>query len=142
MDEAALHALETYRFPGGTRTLAQWENHLLADATESAPMPDGLAHPVAAFNLSIQGAGTSIAELFDRCEVADAGAVWLEAYDWDFAHPLREEVEYRLSGGIDTAERGKTRSGRTFDRVVFSVDIDEPTGDRAVRATTTWRIHR
>ncbi len=142
MEERALMALVGHRFPGGTRRLAHWENHLLTDATESAPMPDGLGHPVAAFNVSIQGAGTSIADLFELCEVADAGAIWLEAYDWEFARPLREDVDYRLSGGIDFAERGTTRSGRTFDRIAFSIDIEEPDGSHAVRAETTWRIHR
>lgn len=142
MEEAALQALADYRFPGGTRTWHHWENYLLADATEWTPMPDGLAHPIAAFNLSIQGAGTSITELFEKCEVTDPGSIWLEAYDWEFDRPLREDVEYHLSGGIDSTERGTTRSGRTFDRIIFSVDIDEPSGAHAVRASTTWRIHR
>ena len=54
-----------YRFPGGTYTIAHWENWLLTDCTTAEPLPDDLAHPVALFHVPILGAGTSITTLFE-----------------------------------------------------------------------------
>ena len=137
-----LSLLEGHRFPGGSRTVDHWENFLLTDCTASIQLQAGLVHPVAAFNMTVLGAGVSIADLFDLFEVADASAVWLEELEWVFERQLQEGVEYQLSGGVDTVERRETSSGRAHDLIVFSIDICEPSGDLSVRVTTTWRIRR
>lgn len=142
MDEAAYLALAGHRFPGGVRSFDRWENVILTDCTVRDPLPDELVHPIAAFNMSINGTGTTLTELFALCEVVDVGAVWLEFYDWNFHRQLREGVEYKLSGGIDVAERAQSSSGRSYDRLEFTVNLEEPEGDLAVEVTTAWRIHR
>ena len=53
-----MQALVGHRFPGGTFTIEHWENVLLADATGSAPLPDGLVHPAWLFHGPIAAVGT------------------------------------------------------------------------------------
>nr|NKB41915.1 hypothetical protein [Ilumatobacter sp.] len=100
MSEEDLHALVGHRLPGGTRTIEHWENWLLTDCTGSDQLGDDLVHPVALFHVPIQGAGTSIAELFELCGARGAGSVGLDGYDWEYFQPLRENVEYRFDGGV------------------------------------------
>ncbi len=143
MTPDALAALVGHRFPGGTYTVHRWENWLLTECTGRAPMPDGLVHPVAAFHVPILGARTSIAELFRLGGVAEvAGAVGLEGYDWEYFEPMREGVEYRVDGGVVSAERVTDDvSGAVADRVAFCIDVRE--GDRAVlRVTNRWQFRR
>lgn len=141
-DRSPLSTLEGHRFPGGSHTVDHWENFLLTDCTGSGQLENGRVHPVAAFNMTVLGAGVSIADLFELFEVADAGAVWLEEVEWAFERQLQEGVEYQLSGGVDAVLRLTNSSGRAYDLIVFSIDIHEPAGDLAVRVTTTWRISR
>lgn len=143
MTPAELDALVGVRFPGGTITVAHWENWLLTDCTGREPMPDGLVHPIAAFHVPILGAGTSIAELFRLGGAhAVAGAVGLEGYDWEYLHPLREEVEYRVEGGVVSAERVTDEAtGAVADRVAFRIELHD--GDRLVtRVTNRWQFRR
>ncbi len=81
-------------------------------APGSAQLPDALVHPIALFHVPIQGAGTSITELFELGQASGAGSVGLESYDWEYFRPLREEVDYRVDGGIVSAEPRTTDSGR------------------------------
>ncbi len=62
--EADITGLAGHRFPGGFYTVAHWENFLLTECTGAQLLPHGMVHPVALFHVPIQGAGTSIAELF------------------------------------------------------------------------------
>jgi len=133
-----------HRFPGGVRRIEHWENFLLTDCTGSAQLPDGLVHPIALFHVPIQGAGTSIAELFELGGVGDAGAgaVGLESYDWEYFLALRENVDYRVDGAIVSAEPRTTSTGRPYDHLAFSIELREPDGDLAARITNTWRFYR
>ena len=79
--EDEMLALVGHRFPGGTCSIEHWENWLLTDCTGRAQLPDDLVHPVALFHVPIQGAGTSIAELFALGMVEGAGSVGLDGYD-------------------------------------------------------------
>jgi hypothetical protein len=141
MSEEAVRALNGYRFPGGTYRVAHWENWLLTDCTGREPMPDGLVHPVILFHAPILGAGTSIAELFRLGEAAGAGSVGLEGYDWEYLAPLREDVEYRVEGGILSAERTATDSGQTIDRIAFCIELFDGQTLTA-RVTNRWRFRR
>lgn len=140
--EAEVLALVGHRFPGGTRTIEQWESWLLTDCTGREQLPDGLVHPIALFHVPIQGAGTSIAELFRLGQVEGAGSVGLDGYDWEWFEPLREDVEYRFEGGIVEVERCRTDSGSVYDRFVFSVELSSPDGDPVARITNHWRLRR
>jgi acyl dehydratase len=150
MTNEELAALVGHRFPGGTYRVAHWENWLLTDCTGREPMPEGLVHPIVLFHAPILGAGTSIGELFRLGGVSGAGgSVGLEGYDWEYFHPLREEIDYRVEGGIVSAERHVTESGSIIDRVAFGielfVDTDAHQSDArtmAARVTNRWIFRR
>ena len=143
MTEDELHALVGQRFPGGTRTIEHWENWLLTDCTGTAQLPDRLVHPIALFHVPIQGAGTSIAELFEISGARGAGSVGLDGYDWEYFSPLREGVEYRVEGSVIEVERTVSpESGTVADRFVYSIELADPDGAVAARVTNHWRIRR
>jgi hypothetical protein len=137
-----LEALRGHRFPGGVRRIEHWENFLLTDCTGAEQLADGIVHPIALFHVPIQGAQTSIAELFELCGATGAGSVGLEAYDWEYLRPLREDTDYAVTGGIVSAEPLATASGRPYDRIAFSIELHEPDGELAARVTNTWRVYR
>jgi hypothetical protein len=139
--EDELHALVGHRFAGGSYTIEHWENWLLTDCTGRQPMEGDLVHPVALFHVPILGAGTSISELFRLGRASGAGSVGLESYDWEYLHPLREGVEYRIEGGIVSAERTVSEQGAIADRVAFRIELFD--GDVLVaRVTNRWIFRR
>jgi hypothetical protein len=141
--EAELGALVGHRFPGGTYRVAPWENWLLTDCIGRDPLPDALVHPVVLFHAPILGAGTSIAELFRLGHAAGAGSVGLESYDWEYFSALREDVDYRVDGGIVEAERTTTETGAVVDRVAFQIELREGNGEAlAARVTNRWKFRR
>jgi len=143
MSDKDLHALVGHRFPGGTRTIEHWENWLLTDCTGSEQLDDGLVHPIALFHVPIQGAGTSIAELFELCGAQGAGSVGLDGYDWEYFAPLREGVEYRVDGSVTEVERTiSDQTGRIADRFVYAIEMTDPDGVLTARITNHWRIRR
>jgi acyl dehydratase len=157
---ADLLGLVGHRFPGGTRTVEHWENWLLTDCTQRAPMTDGLLHPVVLFHVPIQGVGTSIGELFELCGAdGSPGSVTLLGYDWEYLAPLYEDVEYGADGGIVHVERDVDRDvdrdverdverhggadGRTaHDDITFSIELADPEGRLVARVTNRWRFGR
>ena len=144
MTDAELAALVGHRFPGGEYTIAHWENALLTDCTERAPMADDLAHPIALFHVPIQGVGISIGELFELgCTDGRAGSVKLLGYDWEYVRPLRERCRYRMDGGIVSAERTSDVHGQpVHDDIAFSIELFEPDGELTARITNRWRFVR
>lgn len=142
MNLEELAALVGHRFPGGTYRVAHWENWLLTDCTGREPMPDGLVHPIVLFHAPILGAGTSIAELFRLGGASGAGgSVGLVGYDWEYFEPLREDVEYRVDGGIVSAERRTSESGAVSDHVAFSIELCVD-GDVHASITNRWQFRR
>jgi len=139
--EAELHALVGHRFRGGSYRIEHWENWLLTDCTGRTPMPDDLVHPIALFHVPILGVGTSIAELFALAKVDGAGSVGLEGYDWEYLRPLREGAEYRMEGGIISAERTLPEQGGAADRVAFRIELHDEFGVTA-RITNRWIFRR
>ena len=144
LTDADVEGLVGHRFPGGEYTIAHWENFLLTDCTSRGPMTSDLVHPIALFHVPIQGAGTSIGELF-RLGGGDgqAGSVSLLGYDWEYVKPLREECRYRVEGGIVSAERVIDAAGAVLhDDVAFQIELFEPNGELAARVTNRWRFLR
>jgi acyl dehydratase len=140
--EAEVAALVGHRFPGGTYRIAHWENWLLTNCTGREPMPDDLVHPIILFHAPILGAGTSIGELFRLGGVdGSGGTVGLIGYDWRYAEPLREEIDYRVDGGIASAERHTSSSGAVDDVVAFTIELSHE-GRVAASVTNTWRFRR
>jgi hypothetical protein len=136
-----IRALVGHRFPGGTYTIAHWENFLLTECTGSEPLPDDLAHPVALFHMPILGAGTSIGEMFALGQADSDASIGIENYVWEFFEALREEHGYRVDGEIVEADR-READGRTYDRIAFRFELSNPDGALAARTTITWRYHR
>src|SRR5262249_44598448 len=98
-------------------------------------------HPIALFHVPILGARTSITELFALGGAEGAGSVGLEGYDWEYREPLREDVEYRVEGGIVSVERRTAETGGPYDGIAFEIDLFD--GDRHVaRVTNRWRFRR
>ena len=140
--EAELLALVGHRFVGGRYRIEQWENWLLTDCTGRAPMPDDLVHPVVLFHVPILGVGTSITELFALGRASGVGSVGLESYDWEYIRPLRENIEYRMEGGIVSAARTTTDSRAIIDRVAFQIELYDDHDARAARVTNRWQFYR
>lgn len=123
--------------------IEHWENWLLTDCTGSAQLGDDLVHPIALFHVPIQGAGTSIAELFKLCGAQGAGSVGLDGYDWEYFAPLREGIEYQVDGSVIEVERTiSEQTGRIADRFVYAIDMTDPDGVLTARITNHWRIRR
>lgn len=142
MTEHELAALVGHRFPGGTYRVAHWESWLLTDCTGREPLPDRLVHPIVLFHAPILGAGTSIAELFRLGGVSGAGgSVGLLGYDWEYAQPIREETDYRVEGGIVSAERHVAASGAVADELAFRIELMLD-GALVARVTNRWQLRR
>jgi hypothetical protein len=141
LTQVELEALIGHRFAGGSYRIQHWENWLLTDCTGRDQLPDGLVHPIVLFHVPILGVGTSITDLFALGRASGAGSVGLEGYDWEYFVPLREEIEYRMEGGIVAAERTTSESGDVNDRLAFQIDLYD--GDSLVaRVTNRWIFRR
>jgi len=143
MSNDELAGLVGHRFPGGSYRVAHWENFLLTDCTGREPLPDGLVHPIVLFHAPILGAGTSITALFRLGGASgEGGSVGLLGYDWEYEQPIVEEVDYRVEGGIVSAERHATRTGAvTADDIAFRIELTLD-GALVARVTNRWRFRR
>jgi len=136
-----IRALVGRPFPGGTYTIAHWENFLLTECTGSAPLPGDMAHPVAMFHVPILGAGTSIGEMFALGQADSNASIGIESYVWDFFETLREEHLYRIDGAITEADRIET-SERVYDRIAFRFELRNADNTIAATSTITWHYNR
>ena len=140
--ESDITELAGHQFPGGHYTVAHWENFLLTECTGAQLLPDGMVHPVALFHIPIVGAGTSIAEMFALGQAESDLSILIESYDWETLRPLQEDVRYRVSGSISSAERCQNEKGQTYDRIQFVFELHTPQEDLAARTTITWHYTR
>ncbi len=140
-DVAEIRALVGHEFPGGSYTIAHWENFLLTECTGAAPLPDDLAHPVALFHMPILGANTSIGEMFALGQAESDFSIGIESYDWELYQPLREELAYDVTGRITAADRVEGKP-RIYDRIQFQFDLHDGDGAHAARTTITWHYRR
>lgn len=132
--------LAGHRFAAGQRTIAHWENYLLTEACGGPQLADGLAHPVHLFHVPIEGAGITIADLFELADAEGPHRVGLHSYDWEWLAPLREDVAYKCDGEIVSADR-RTGPDGDFDELIFTIALCA--GDKPVaRVTNTWHIWR
>lgn len=139
--ETEITALAGHQFPGSERLIEHWENFLLTDCTGAELLPDGMVHPVALFHVPIQGAGTSIAEMFALGQAESDLSIMIESYDWEMPVPLQENVRYQVSGSILSAERLTNDQGNPYDRIQFCFEMHDGT-TLAARTTITWHYTR
>jgi hypothetical protein len=137
-----MQALVGHRFPGGTFTIEHWENVLLADATGSEPLPDGLVHPAWLFHGPISAVGTGLRELFALFRAEADEAVRAGGYAWTFHAPLREGVEYTASGEVTGVERKASRTLGPMDVTSFRIDLHDSGGGLVASASSTWLVLR
>jgi|AntAceMinimDraft_11_1070367.scaffolds.fasta_scaffold00462_18 hypothetical protein len=140
--EDEITQLTGHRFPGGNYTIAHWENFLLTECTGAALLPGGRVHPIALFHLPIVGAGTSIAEMFALGRAESNLSIAIESYDWEMFAPLREEIRYKVTGGITSAQRCENAEGQVYDRIQFCFEVHAPKETLAARTTITWHFTR
>jgi hypothetical protein len=120
------------RFPGGSYTVAHWENVLLHDVVEHGPPAGDIVHPIGLFHIPLAACGWTYEEIFDLCRAESAEAVRAGEYDWQIVEPLRERVTYDVAGEFTDVERKTGRRGGVFDKVTFRLDLtDHETGRRA-----------
>ena len=131
-----------HRFPGGHYTVAHWENFLLTECTGAQLLPNGIVHPVALFHIPIIGAGTSIAEMFALGQAESDLSIMIESYDWETFTPLREDIQYSISGSITSAQRCQNDQGKTYDRIQFCFEVRTPEDTLVARTTITWHYTR
>lgn len=143
IDPDDLGALVGRRFPGGSYTVARWENVLLHDVVEAAPAPGGLVHPIGLFHIPLAACGWTYDEIFQLCGAESAEAVRAGEYDWQIVDPLREGHTYDVGGEFTAVERKTGRRGGVFDKVTFRLDLtDHDTGAVAAVVTNSWLFLR
>jgi len=140
--EEEIAALVGHRFPGGSYTIEHWENFLLTGCTGAEPLPDGIVHPVALFHVPIAGANTSIAEMFELGQAESDLSIIPEYYDWEMFEPLREEVQYDITGEIVAAERRSIPGSHSYDWVQFRFEMTSPENVLSARTTMAWQFTR
>jgi hypothetical protein len=69
-------------------------------------------------------------------------SIMIESYDWETFVPLREEICYRASGTITSAERCHGDDGKIYDRIQFCFELHTPQERLAARTTITWHYTR
>jgi hypothetical protein len=141
--EQELQHLVGYRFPGGTVTIAHWENVLLADVMGVPPLPDGLVHPAALFHVTVAGGGLGIGEIFELFKAESDEAVRGGEFHWVFHDQLREATPYDASGQVVAVERKQSRKLGPMDAVTFLFQLrDHESGDLVAEARPTWLFLR
>jgi len=141
-DREEIRALVGHQFPGGTYTIAHWENFLLTECTGANPLPNSQVHPAAMFHVPILGANTTIGEMFALGQAEADSSIGIESYDWELFSPLFEDVPYDITATITEADRVTNDKGRTFDRIQFVFNVADPDGNLSARSTVTWHYHR
>ena len=104
--------------------------------------PDGLAHPASLFHLAINGAGTSIEELFELAHSRAGAPISIGYYDWQMHQPLREEQTYSLSGGITQVDRSVRRNGAIRDSITYRISIEDSTAAPVADVEFCWHFWR
>ena len=141
--EQELQALVGYRFPGGTVSIAHWENVLLSDVMGVPPLPDGLVHPAALFHVTVAGGGLGIGEIFALFRAESDEAVRGGEFHWRFEDQLREDTPYDASGEVVAVERKESRKLGPMDAVTFLFQLRDPeSGEVVAEARPTWLFLR
>lgn len=112
--------------PGGSWAIAPHENWLGHDALYSEPAEE--PHPLMAFVAAQRGLGIDVAELFRSwgCEMSD-GPMLTES-TLELPGRLRADVEYRVSGNVESVVRKSGRTMGVFDLLTARFELREHDG--------------
>lgn len=109
--------------PGGVWTIAGYESWLGHDALYSTP--DEAPHPVMAFVAAQRGLGVTVAELFRQWGTDMADGPMLTESTLEFPGELRAEVEYEVSGTVESVVRKSGRAMGEFDLLTARFELTE-----------------
>lgn len=140
--EEDMQALVGTPLSAGTYEIAHWENFLFTDACAAEQLPEGLAHPAHLFHVAINGAGTTIQELFDRASSMPGDRVSIDYYDWTMHRPLHEDERYTITGSITEHERSLDRRGALRDSVTYVFVLADDAGADVAEVAFRWHYYR
>ncbi len=138
VSEETIKALVGHEFPGGEYTVKHWENVLFSECTGSKPMENGVVHPAVLFHVPILSCGTTVTKMMELGHADGPDNIMIESYEWDWLHPLKEDVTYKGSGKVTAAERCVGGTGNIYDRIQFAFEMVDPEGELTVRSVITW----
>jgi len=138
ISDEKIKALIGHEFPGGEYTVKHWENFLFTDCTGVKPMQNNVVHPSSLFHVPILGSNTTVTEMMEIGHAEGPDKIQIESYEWDWFHPLKEDVAYKVTGKITEAERCKGEMGNIFDRIQFFFELFNPEGELTARSVITW----
>lgn len=139
---AEMQQLAGTQLPGGTFTIARWENFLLHDVFAAGSPPGDLAHPLYAFHAPLAAMGMSYADFFALCHAESDDAIRAGTYDFEYLLPLREGASYSIQGEIVGVERKRGARAGLFDVVTFRLEMLDEGDAVAVIATNSWLFLR
>ena len=131
--EEALQTRVGRRFPGGEYTVSPWRAWLLADTVLAQPPSlrasgDQVAHPLFAWMAATGAMGITWDELFAWFGATAADGPVFGEHETTLHRPLRVGATYRVSGGIESAERKVGRRTGVFDVVGYAMDLHDSDG--------------
>lgn len=131
------HALEHLKgtaVPGGSYTIAAYENWLAHDAMYSTPI--ATPHPIMAFIGAQRGMGLTVAELFALFDSnIDDGPVLAETAI-GLEKPLQTDIKYRVSGEVVDLVRKHGKTMGAFDLVTCRFELHDPKTDDVVASVS------
>jgi hypothetical protein len=110
--------------PGGSWTLADYENWLGHDALYSTP--EEAPHPVMAFIAAQRGLGVTVAELFRLWGTEMADGPMLTESTLEFPGEFRVGVEYDVTGTVESVQRKSGRTMGDFDLLTARFELTGP----------------
>ena len=135
-------ALDGRALPGGTLRIDRHES-LIADHALRAPdRDDDLAHPLWFVIASLRGLGITVDELGDLAAKRKGDTLLLGAVTVTHDRPLPVGATYHTRAQVDQVDRQQTRAGRTLDRVVVTVLVQDESGQRYGTVTSTYLFLR
>jgi acyl dehydratase len=142
----ALHdlqaALAGRSLPGGTLRIDRHESMIADHALRAPDRDDDLAHPLWFVIASLRGMGITVDELGDLAVKRPGDTLLLGGVTVTHDRPLHVGATYRTRAQVEHVDRQQTRSGRTLDRVVVTVRVQDDQGLHHGAVTSTYLFLR
>jgi hypothetical protein len=124
--------------PGGEYTIGREDARLVGRLLHSTID----VHPVFSCVASLRSLGISIDALCRLCEFELAAGPLLGEFGVRFRSPLQAGVCYQVTGLIESIDRTQSARLGVLDRLRFSVELTEPSGESALEANYLWLLPR
>lgn len=134
IDEHPLQHLVGRRVPGGTYTIAGYENWLLRDAVYADQ--NETVHPIAAFIGAQRGMGHTVAELFTLLDSDVADGPMLAECTIELAGDLVADRRYRVDGEVTGIVRKHGTALGAFDLATCRFTLSEQDNVEPVAVVT------